>query len=262
MDWTNWPIQGSPPGSPESILRPKTPDFDDFPVEGKPKLDNVHSQAFEEIEPDQEINERGHKSLETRKSVSPFSFTATDFDSSSQKSDTVPKTDYGLSNSPMSQESAITEPTLSQPSQEQDKNETSLVEEETSSQTLISDNQVEKSKEELDEEQRMKMSLLVAAFSEDQLDRYEMYRRSSFPKAVIKRYMQSVTGGSISQNVVIAMSGVAKVYVGEIVEKGLDVMHQWGDTGPLRPKHIREAARRLKQENKVALTRVKKTMFR
>jgi len=103
-------------------------------------------------------------------------------------------------------------------------------------------------KELLDSEERLKMQRLVTSFSEDQLNRYEMYRRSSFPKASIKRLMQTIAGTNVSQNVVIAVSGVSKVYVGEIMELALDVMEQLGEQPPVKPRHIREAVRRLKSK--------------
>merc|ERR1712025_641019 len=62
------------------------------------------------------------------------------------------------------------------------------------------------------------MQLLVSSFSEDQLDRYAMYRRAALPKATIKKLMQTITGCSVGQNVVIAMAGIAKVFAGEVVE--------------------------------------------
>lgn len=120
----------------------------------------------------------------------------------------------------------------------------------------------EKSKKELEEEEREKMQVLVSNFTEDQLDRYEMYRRAAFPKAAIKRIMQTITGCSVSQNVVIAMSGIAKVFVGEIVEEALDVMEEHDETGPLQPKHLREAVRRLRLQGQIPNGRAHKAFFR
>ncbi|XP_055685836.1 transcription initiation factor TFIID subunit 11 [Lutzomyia longipalpis] len=119
-----------------------------------------------------------------------------------------------------------------------------------------------KSRKEAEEEEREKMQVLVSNFTEEQLDRYEMFRRSAFPKAAVKRLMQTITGCSVSQNVVIAMSGIAKVFAGEVVEEALDVMEAAGETGALQPKYIREAVRRLRRRGAIPSGRAHKQFFR
>lgn len=100
-----------------------------------------------------------------------------------------------------------------------------------------------------EEDEKEKMQILWSQFTEEQLNRYEMFRRSTFPKASIKRLMQSISGSSVSQNVVIAMSGIAKVFVGELVEEAIKIQARYGESGPIEPKHIREAHRVIKKRS-------------
>ena len=108
---------------------------------------------------------------------------------------------------------------------------------------------MERPKAEQAQEDREKMQLLVSRFTEDQLDRYAMYRRSALPKTTVKKIMQTITGSSVGQNVVIAMAGIAKVFAGEVIEEALASMESVGEAGqPVRPKHLREAVRKMRSK--------------
>ncbi|EEQ81624.1 hypothetical protein NCER_101878 [Vairimorpha ceranae BRL01] len=81
--------------------------------------------------------------------------------------------------------------------------------------------------------------------SEEDLHRYETFRRSNFPKNVVKKFIASVIGQAVNPNMVIAVSGLAKIYVGEMVELAKQVQEEKNNNGPLLPSHIHEAHRRM-----------------
>ncbi|CAN7109305.1 unnamed protein product [Brassica rapa subsp. narinosa] len=97
-----------------------------------------------------------------------------------------------------------------------------------------------------------KMQVILSQFTEDQMSRYESFRRSAFQKGNMRKLLQGVTGSQkISMPVIIVNCGIAKMFVGELVETARVVMGERNDSGPIRPCHIRESYRRLKLEGKV-----------
>ncbi|KAJ7960124.1 transcription initiation factor TFIID subunit 11-like [Quillaja saponaria] len=89
----------------------------------------------------------------------------------------------------------------------------------------------------------------LSQFTDEQLNRYECFRRSRFKRAEMERLLARITGfRRISVPMTVAVSATAKLFVGELIEF---VMTERNEFGPVRPSHIREAYRRLKLEGKV-----------
>ncbi|KAJ6703293.1 TAFII28-LIKE PROTEIN-RELATED [Salix viminalis] len=103
-----------------------------------------------------------------------------------------------------------------------------------------------------DPDKMAKMQTVLAQFTEEQMSRYESFRRSALQKPNMKRLLVSITGSQkISLPMTIVVCGIAKMFVGELVETARTVMKERKESGPIRPCHIREAYRRLRLEGKV-----------
>ncbi|AMD21639.1 HFL217Cp [Eremothecium sinecaudum] len=77
----------------------------------------------------------------------------------------------------------------------------------------------------LDQQQVRK--LFVDHLDEEQMNRYEVFKRASLAKNQIKKISSVVTNQTVAANVNLLLGGIGKLLVGEIVEKALDVKQKW-----------------------------------
>jgi len=89
------------------------------------------------------------------------------------------------------------------------------------------------------------MKKAISQMNDEDLQRNEKFRRSTFPKSAIKKLISIIIGQAVNPNMVIAVAGLSKVYVGELVEEAKRVQIETGEDGALMPSHIHEAHRRL-----------------
>lgn len=84
--------------------------------------------------------------------------------------------------------------------------------------------------------------------SEEELKRYVKFRRTGFNKGGIRKFVSQVLEQTCNPNFSIVLSGIAKVFVAEMVEESREVQEEWGDSGELLPSHVHEAYRRLSKK--------------
>lgn len=85
----------------------------------------------------------------------------------------------------------------------------------------------------------------ISKLNDEELSRFETFRRVGFKRSVIKRMCYEITGQSCNPRFIIAVSGLSKVFVGELCTEAKKVQERWNETGPLLPSHIHEAWRLL-----------------
>ncbi|KAI5952964.1 TAF11 [Candida theae] len=128
--------------------------------------------------------------------------------------------------------------------------------------------------------------LLITNFTDDQMERFEAYRRSKINKPGIKKICNGVVGHSVSQVIATVVAGVAKSFMSEIISKSFEVQerdnkgkllidieekkrrkradvensqsqddikrprlqYQGDQRTPLQPSHVREALRLYEEE--------------
>ncbi|KXZ46416.1 hypothetical protein GPECTOR_44g9 [Gonium pectorale] len=101
------------------------------------------------------------------------------------------------------------------------------------------------------------------SLTEEQKNRYEVFMRSALPKPKMKKLMQAVLhNAQPAEKAVIAMCGIAKLFVGELVENARVAAAQEGYTGPLLPRHIHRAYQQLAAVGKLPSRGGSRRIFR
>ncbi|EPR77992.1 Transcription initiation factor TFIID subunit [Spraguea lophii 42_110] len=99
-----------------------------------------------------------------------------------------------------------------------------------------------------DERQQI-IQKLVTNMSTEEEARYESFRRSGFGKNITRKIVSEILNQACNPNFLISVSGISKIFVGEMVDEALKIQKQWDDKGPLLPSHIHEAYRRIYYRN-------------
>ncbi|KAJ2547157.1 transcription initiation factor TFIID subunit 11 [Coemansia sp. RSA 1933] len=93
--------------------------------------------------------------------------------------------------------------------------------------------------------------------TEEQQQRYNVYRRTALNKGAMKKLVSGILNQQVSSTLTFVVAGFSKVFVGEIIERALQVKRDRGDEdeeSPLTPEHLREAYRLYKKDSQIPLS--------
>lgn len=76
-----------------------------------------------------------------------------------------------------------------------------------------------------DKKDTERQRLLMQAFDDGQMARYEAFRRANVSKGSVKKLANAVLGQSIPAPVATALCGLSKVFIGELVETARQIQH-------------------------------------
>lgn len=71
-----------------------------------------------------------------------------------------------------------------------------------------------------------KKKLLMTSFTNDQMDKFENYRRMSVNKAAVRKICNSVINQSIPANMAIVLAGISKLFLGDIITKAFEIQER------------------------------------
>jgi transcription initiation factor TFIID subunit 11 len=115
--------------------------------------------------------------------------------------------------------------------------------------------------------------MLLDAFTPDQTERYDTWRRVKLRKESVRKLTNHTLSQSVPASIITTINGYTKVLISELVERARDVQLEWmaatdtlptgekvpedaplkdrmkiEDRGPLTPDHMREAYRRYRKD--------------
>ena len=102
-----------------------------------------------------------------------------------------------------------------------------------------------------EEVRAQKLAAALKMMSPSERHRFEHFCRSRFSLSAIKQLLADLHGVKSTPTMAVVVAGLAKLYVGEIVETARSAMEAHGEVGAIQPRHLREAHRTVREHDEV-----------